>query len=169
MIIGHITTLQIEELERTGQAVITEKPAAEGVVSFPLGFAQVKTDKERQEEASAAMAEQAKRRNDEVTVLRQALTEQHNRMAGRIAELEARRPAISPSSLKSLHQLVSLESFEEWVKDVEAALAWSMPATTRAPAITDAADPVDPMYRNLCVDSVPSRVPARIYGEDDAS
>lgn len=38
MILGYVTTLQIEELERTGKATITEAPAAEGVVSFPLVF-----------------------------------------------------------------------------------------------------------------------------------
>lgn len=38
MILGYITTLEIEDLERCGVATITEKPAGEGVVSFALVF-----------------------------------------------------------------------------------------------------------------------------------
>lgn len=40
MILGYITTLEIEDLERCGVATITEKPAKDGVVSFPLIFEQ---------------------------------------------------------------------------------------------------------------------------------
>jgi hypothetical protein len=50
MILGHITTLQIEELERSGTATITEAPAEYGVVSFALVF-------ERELEMARAAAE----------------------------------------------------------------------------------------------------------------
>lgn len=64
VVIAHISQLELSNLEDSGRAQVTLEPAQDGVVSHALVF------------------------EAEVTELRQALTEQHNRMAGRIAELQ---------------------------------------------------------------------------------
>lgn len=93
MIIAHISQIELSNLEDSGRAQVTLEPASDGIVSHALVF------------------------EAEVTTLRQALTEQHNRMAGEIA---------------MLHRTIDHMTLRE--------MAEHDAATTRAPAHLPAVD-----------------------------